>query len=76
VAEEKEMLQLSNKWAPILLSQPESGMDYQVVAVILADGRRFDRVVIVGGCITKVAEGTDIPFKEEDILKIVVNHGQ
>jgi hypothetical protein len=71
-----KMLALSNKWAPILVSQPETGMDYQIASVFLKDGRRFDRVVIVGGQITKIGEDKDIPFKEEDIDRIVVNHGK
>jgi hypothetical protein len=70
------MLALSNKWAPILVSQPETGMNYQIASVFLNDGRRFDRVMIVGGYITKVGESTEIPFRDEEIAKIVVNHGK
>ena len=70
------MLTLSNKWAPILVSQPETGMNYQIASVFLTDGRRFDRVLITGGYITKVGESTDIPFRDEDIAQIVVNHGK
>jgi hypothetical protein len=70
------MLTLSNKWAPILVSQPESGMNYQIASVFLKDGRRFDHVVIVGGYITRIGESNDIPFGDEEIDKIVVNHGK
>jgi hypothetical protein len=70
------MLALSNKWAPILVSQPETGMNYQIASVFLIDGRRFDHVTIVGGYITKIGESTDIPFRDEEIDKIVVNHGK
>ena len=31
------MLALSNKWAPILVSQPETGMSYQIASVSLKD---------------------------------------
>jgi hypothetical protein len=65
-------LALSDKWAPVLLSQPESGMGYQIAAVLLKDGRRFEHVTIVGGHVTKVGESLDIPFREEDIEKIIV----
>jgi hypothetical protein len=68
------MLALSNKWAPVLVSQPETGMSYQIASILLHDGRRFDGAVIVGGYITKVGESTDIPFKEEEIANIVVKH--
>ncbi len=70
------MLALSNKWAPILVSQPETGMGYQVASVFLIDGRRFDRVSIVGGFIVKIGDSTNIPFKEAEIENIVVNHGK
>jgi hypothetical protein len=65
-------LALSDKWAPVLLKQPETGMGYQVAAIFLKDGRRFDRVTIVGGYVTKVGESIDIPFQEEEIEKIIV----
>ena len=51
-------------------------MDYQIASVFLKDGRRFDHVLITGGFIRKIGEGTDIPFLEEEIAKIVVNHGR
>jgi hypothetical protein len=70
------MLALSNKWAPILVSQPETGMGYQVASVFLVDGREFDHVTIVGGFITKIGISTEIPFREADIERIVVNHGK
>ena len=31
------MLQLSDKWAPVLLAQPETGMGYQIVSTYLMD---------------------------------------
>ena len=70
------MLALSNKWVPILVSQPETGMGYQVASIYLLDGRRFDRVTIVGGFITKIGESKEIPFDETEIERIVVNHGR
>ena len=70
------MLALSKKLAPILTSQPETGMNYQIASVVLVDGTRFDHVVIVGGFITKVGESTEIPFREEEIVGIAVNHGK
>jgi hypothetical protein len=68
------MLTLSNKWAPILLSQPETGMGYQVATVTLRDGREFAPVTIVGGIVTSVGKSTSIPFSEAEIDRIVVDH--
>jgi hypothetical protein len=70
------MLPLSNKWASTLISQPETGMNYQIASVYLCDGRRFDKVIISGGSIVKIGESTEIPFKEEDISKVVISHGR
>jgi hypothetical protein len=70
------MLTLSDKWAPILNSQPETGMSYQVASVSLKDGRRFDKVVIIGGYIASIGGNNDIPFTEVEIETILVIHGK
>ncbi len=66
------MLHLSDKWGPILVSQPESGMGYWITSVFLRDGRRIDNVTIVGGIVTEVDGKPEIPFTEEDIVDIRV----
>ena len=68
------MIALSDKWAKVLVPQPETGMGYQIVSVYLKDGRRFDHVVIVGGTISSIKGDSIIPFQESDIDKIVVTH--
>ena len=70
------MIALSNKWAPVLVSQPETGMGYQVASVVLKDGRKFNRVVVVGGYITSVQGSDDVPFAKNEIREILVNHGE
>jgi len=69
------MLKLSDKWAPLLISQPETGMGYQITSVTLRDGRQFDDVVIVGGYVTRVGESTEVPFSDDEIEDIRVTHG-
>ena len=69
-------LELSEKWAAVLVRQPETGMGYQVTTVMLKDGRQFRNVTIVGGIVSDVAGHTDIPFKEEEIADIVVTHAE
>ena len=68
------MLRLSKKWMDFLLTQPETGMGYQVVSVLLHDGRRFDRVPIVDSAIRRIKGREDIPFTEADIKEIIVTH--
>jgi hypothetical protein len=70
------MLNLSDKWAPVLRDQPETGMGYQVATVILRDGRQFRRVMIVGGIITEIDGKKDIPFADDQIADIRVTHGK
>lgn len=68
------MLALYNKWAEFFRSNPESGMGYTIVSVILRDGRRQDRAYVVGGTITQV-DGSDlIPFAEDEIAQFIVTH--
>ena len=65
------MLHLSDKWAPRLVSQPETGMGYWIARIILRDGRVFENVAITAGIISRVNGRADIPFVEEDIADIV-----
>ncbi|MGD0546445.1 MAG: hypothetical protein ABR991_01290 [Terracidiphilus sp.] len=70
------MVHLSDKWAKNLVSQPETGMGYQIVTVYLKDGRHFEKVTIVGGTLASVHGHSKVPFEEPDIEKIVVTHEQ
>ena len=49
-------------------------MGYQVVSVVLKDGKTFDQVIIVEGRITQVRGLGDIPFTEEQIAQIILTH--
>ena len=69
------MLRLSERWAPILNAQPETGMAYPMASVSLKDGRQFNDVLMAGGIVTRVGDWNDIPFGDEDIQRIVVTHG-
>jgi hypothetical protein len=67
-------LQLPEKWARRLISQPETGMGYQTASVTLRDGSIIEDVLIVGGAITEVRGHDSIPFSTEDISDITVTH--
>jgi hypothetical protein len=68
------MIELSPKWLAVLVDKPETGMGYQVVSVILKDGRRFDQIAVVEGRITQVRGLADIPFMEDQIAQIFLTH--
>ena len=68
------MIVLTGKWAAELASKPETGMGYQVVTVVLKDGKRFDQVVVVQGQVSGIRGCKDIPFGEEDIGEIILTH--
>lgn len=68
------MISLPERWSGELASQPETGMGYQIVSVILHDGRRFDQAVVVDGAIAEIRGLADIPFAREEIAQIVVTH--
>ena len=66
------MLKLGQYWSNYLITQPETGMSYQIARVKLHDGRSFERVVIVGNVVCEVDRSETIPFNEEEIAEIVV----
>ncbi|UCB57617.1 MAG: hypothetical protein JSV30_03285 [Candidatus Omnitrophota bacterium] len=68
------MLKLSDKWIEYLITQPETGMGYQIVSVITKNGMRYDRVIVDSGYITRIKDISDIPFTEEEIAEIIVTH--
>ena len=68
------MIYLSEKWAPQLASQPETGMSYQVVTVGLSDGRQFPQSVVDSNYVTKVRGYLEVPFSEDQISSITVTH--
>jgi hypothetical protein len=67
-------VQIPANWIAYLRQQPESGMDYQVVAVTLKDGRRFNQVVTTQGHFTQVRGYRDVPFDTEDVASVEINH--
>lgn len=68
------MLQLSDRWGSRLRSQPETGMGYQVVSIVLSNGQRIDQVLVESGVITRVRGQDSIPFREDDIADVIVTH--
>jgi hypothetical protein len=68
------MIRLPEKWIQELATEPETGMGYQVVSVVLIDGRRFNQAVIVEGQITEIRGLAQIPFEESQIADVVVTH--
>lgn len=68
------VITLSAKWVSELANKPETGMGYQVVSVILLDGRRFDQVAVVEGTIAEIRGLDGIPFKEDQIAQIILTH--
>jgi hypothetical protein len=68
------MLALSTRWAEFFRTQPETGMSYHVVTVVLRDGRRYKQAVVVGGYLTKIRGFNAIPFAEADIDHFIVTH--
>jgi hypothetical protein len=66
---------LPEHWSKFLLAQPETGMDYQVVAITLRDVRVIQDVAIAHHPIVAEVRGhADIPFDPADITDIEVTH--
>ena len=57
-----------------LKNEKQTGPGYQVVAVYLKDGRRFDQVVASEGCIIAVRGHSELPFQTDEVSSVMVNH--
>ena len=69
------MKSLPKNWSEFLLSKPETGMDYQIVAVTLKDGRKIEDVAVIHhGIISEIRGYDDIPFDPNEIASIEVTH--
>ena len=69
------MTTLPERWSKFLLSQPETGMDYQVVAITLRDSRVIQDVAVAHHSVVAEVRGySDIPFDPADITQIEVTH--
>jgi hypothetical protein len=68
------MLRLSERWAPILDAQPETGMGYQIATIVLRNGQKFRQALIDSGYVIKIRGISGIPFEDSDIAEILVTH--
>jgi hypothetical protein len=68
------MIDLPLRFISELRVKPETGMGYQIVSVVLVDGRRFDKVVVIEGRISPVKVISTIPFSTEDIRDFILTH--
>ena len=68
------LITLSAKWVSELANKPETGMGYQVVSVILQDGRRFGKTAVVEGIIAEIRGLDGIPLTEDQIAQIILTN--
>jgi hypothetical protein len=68
------VIKLDNLWIEKIVNQPETGMGYHIVSVVLNDGITIKQVLVNEGYITRVKGFTNIPFKLDDIKEIHVTH--
>jgi hypothetical protein len=62
-------------WSEYLVSKPETGMGYQVVAVTLKDGKKIEDVAIVECSIIGEVRGFEgVPFEPSDITSVELTH--
>jgi hypothetical protein len=68
------MKTLPKKWQEYLAKKPETGMGYQVVNLILEDGKRIEDVAIVDGGLIGEIRGDDVAFDPGKIIEIELTH--
>ena len=70
----KRLIPILPKTVEEMKLQRETGLGYQVVSVMLKDGRRFDQVVTSEGCIIQVRGHAEVPFTCHEVASLTVNH--
>ena len=71
----KETITLPKRWSDFLLQQPETGMDYHVVSIMLDDGTRIEDVAIINASIVgEIRNQPNCTFDPEKIIKMEVTH--
>jgi hypothetical protein len=68
------MKTIPKKWQEFLAKKPETGMGYQVVNLILEDGKRIDDVVIIQSALIGEIRNGDVSFDPENIVEIELTH--
>jgi hypothetical protein len=73
----KELCELPARWAAWLASQPETGMGYHVVDVVLEGGLAFKDVAVVDAHIIGEVRGhASVPFDPMDIAQVTLTHNR
>ena len=70
----KHVVTIPNGWADYLRREEQTGLGYQVVSVNLKDGRTFGQVVVSEGCVIQVRGHREVPFQQEEVASVQVNH--
>ena len=69
--------QLPAKWANYLQKLPETGMDYQVIDVVLNDGTVYKDVAVIHcSHIGEVRGHNAVPFNPNEIAEIHLTHNK
>ena len=70
----KCLVPIPSRFLDQLKRSAETGCGYQVVSVVLKDGRSFNQVATSEGCIIEVRGYNEIPFSPDDVESVSVNH--
>jgi hypothetical protein len=70
----KCLVPIPSRFVDQLKRAAETGIGYQVVSVVLKDGKSFDQVATSEGCVIAVRGYKEIPFAPDDVASVSVNH--
>ena len=70
----KRLSPVPSDFAEQLRRAGETGIGYQVVAVELKDGRKFEQVATSEGFFIAVRGHQEIPFSSDEVASLQVNH--
>lgn len=69
--EHKDKIKLTAKQCEYLSSQPEQGMGYQIVDLILKNGERIDKRIVLNSAYLRLEANEDI--NPEEIVSITIH---
>jgi len=66
----KVRINLPKKFSDLLENLPEQGMGYQIVDIVLKNGKSLTKKIVLNSSILELEKGEEIKAKEIDTIKL------
>jgi len=68
--ENKVRINLPKKFSDLLENLPEQGMGYQIVDIVLKNGKSLTKKIVLNSSILELEKSEEIKAKDIDIIKL------